>query len=96
MDLWIRSQNKEVLTKVNDIQLDIFIGEKWKIKCNLDTRISEYYLLGIYKSKKRVLEILNEIQNILKDSQYGYKVNGLGKKVDITPNQIIVYEMPKE
>ena len=29
MDLWIRSQNKEVLTKVNDIQLDIFIGEKW-------------------------------------------------------------------
>ncbi len=90
MDLWIRSQDKEKLLKVNDIAIEM------NMIYGYFDKNTEYELLGTYKSKERALEVLDEIQNILKNNQYGYKVDGLGKKVDIIPNQIFVYEMPME
>ena len=99
MDLWIRSQDKMNLVKVNQININ------YKNTCQIIANYipdfigteGEYYeTLGTYRTKERALEILDEIQNILKNNQYGYKVNGLGEKVDIIPNQIFVYEMPEE
>ena len=91
MDLWIRSQDKRMFSKIDYIYLD---------KNDRELLGGNHYMigksLGIYKSKERALEVLDEVQNILKNCQYGYKVNGLGEKVDIIPNQIYVYEMPKE
>jgi hypothetical protein len=54
MDLWIRSQNKEILTKVNNIILkeNIILGND--------------LLLGEYSTKERAMEVLNEINNGLK------------------------------
>ena len=92
MDLWIRSQDKRILQKIDNIFTNANYDDK-RICTICDNDVVE---LGQYKSKERALEVLNEIQNILKNNQYGYKVNGLGKKVDIIPNQIFVYEMPKE
>ncbi len=93
MELWVRSQDKTQLLNATGFYYD-YQQEKHYITCL--TKDNDLYWVGIYKSKERALEVLNEIQNILKNNQYGYKVNGLGEKVDIIPNQIFVYEMPKE
>ena len=66
MDLWIRTQNKKALVKVNEL----FIVEYYK-----DYMITDYpddypnygvtdlgINLGIYKTKQRALEVLDEIQ----------------------------------
>lgn len=88
MDLWIRSQNKETLLKVEKacivevykattsrgtILPSIKPTGKYKIEDGKQT-------LGEYKSKKRALEVLNEIQKILVDCRISRAV----------------YEMPEE
>nr|DAU13579.1 MAG TPA: hypothetical protein [Caudoviricetes sp.] len=60
MDLWIRSQDKEVLTRVVDIWKDaddnvILAQSSFAIK----------KCLGIYKTKERALEVLDEIQKYM-------------------------------
>lgn len=70
MDLWIRSQDKEDLTKVRrgiylepQNSLDLSYGE------TIET--GEYFIMvdgysyGEYKTKERALEVLDEIQNLL-------------------------------
>jgi len=57
MELWIRSQNKKILLKVNELKIEInmiiaFDG-------------NEYQYLGAYKTKERALEVLDEIQNVI-------------------------------
>lgn len=110
MDLWIRSQNKEILMKICDIAID-----KNKIVGYFDKE-TEYETLGIYSSKERALEVLDEIQSIIKGKTI-IKLNNLlrreevdklknivGKDGLITPpayeikrlNQNEVYEMPEE
>ena len=69
MELWIRSQDKMNLVKIN--QISINYANKTQIIANC---LPEYYensgnyyeLLGTYKTKERALEVLDEIQNILK------------------------------
>lgn len=60
MELWIRSQDKEVLTRVVDIWKDADKNEIWS-KSSFATK----NCLGIYKTKERALEVLDEIQTIL-------------------------------
>lgn len=61
MNLWVRSQNKKRLLKVDNLQI---------INCEDDKEYpfyinADYELLGAYKTEKRALEILNNIQNII-------------------------------
>ena len=58
MELWIRSQDKTFLRKVNTIGI-IEGSDFWFISENLITDF------GKYKSKERALEVLDEIQNRL-------------------------------
>ena len=60
MELWIRSQDKEVLTRVVDIWKDADKNEIWS-KSSFATK----NCLGIYETKERALEVLNEIQDEL-------------------------------
>lgn len=60
MDLWIRSQDKTILTKVDNI-------------CIMENRIvfipsrtNGRATLGTFKTDKRALEVLNEIQDKIK------------------------------
>lgn len=81
MELWIRSQDKEVLTRVVDIWKDADKNEIWS-KSSFATK----NCLGIYKTKERAIEILDEIQT---------KINEVANMDD--ENYIkVVYEMPKE
>lgn len=109
MDLWIRSQDRLGNYKSNS-QVIREIGHEDKttefIILN-ENKISE--LLGTYKTKERALEVLDEIQSILKpkliitdtgnpiecsDGGYVY----LNQKTELKYQQIgsYVYEMPKE
>lgn len=70
MDLWIRSQNKEMLIKTKDIcytseymSFDNFVQKikKGHFIMAEDTYIAEY------KTKKQAIKVLNQIQNLLID-----------------------------
>ena len=101
MELWIRSQNKIVLMKVDEI----CYAEVYKNEHTLWYRDIE---LGKYNSKERALEVLDEIQKLLQPQMVLSKV---GKPIAETcdglvytePNEYeikelstYVYEMPKE
>ena len=95
MNLWIRSQDKERLTEVNDLR--IYYGKEedlWAIEDCDD--------LGYYKTKERALEVLDEIQNaisgIINDEEL--EIQGqkkyTGTAILSKKSNNIVYEMPKE
>ena len=86
MDLWIRSQDREKLTKVDGIYYD-YKQEKRHIAVFTN---DNYYWVGTYQTKARALEVLDEIQDILNP-------NGLkGSIINASRINTYVYEMPKE
>lgn len=94
MELWVRSQNKEVLAKVDNLSID-------KDDYSIYTQAQTYQIVfGTYKSKKRALEILDEIQSLLKPKYMAKEINTpiTNRKIDIEvfPYGTIVYEMPEE
>ena len=74
--MWVRSQDKKTLVKV----------DKLIIAYDTDEKIYEihnvYDSLGVYKSKERALEVLDEIQEFIMMSK--------------TTQLTTIYEMPKE
>lgn len=99
MELCIRSQDKTMLVSVDNI-------------CALENRIvfipnraNGRATLGKYKTKKRALEVLDEIQNILNlKDMYKYDRESVLKswenadeeQVKIVRQQMSVYEMPED
>lgn len=63
MELWIRSQNRLQLVKVNYC----YIMEQTDYCCIVGETIDSGPLIGRYKTKERALEVLDEIQNIVVD-----------------------------
>lgn len=97
LELWIRSQDKEKLLKVNDIAIEM------NMIYGYFDKNTEYELLGQYKSKERALEVLDEINEILQlklcttlgtfeEIFKGYTE----KQLRLVLKQMAVYEMPKE
>lgn len=96
MELWIRSQDKRTLLKTNRIDVDDTDIICW----DNDYRCSETYM-GKYKTQKRALEVLDEIQNLMTpkirfNSIISTKKLEKYKSEFIPSNSIIVYEMPKD
>ena len=65
--MWIRSQNKRILSNVDEV-LVTFVDES---KCF----ISGFWgtgsdTLGIYSSREKALKVLNEIQDAIEDTFY--------------------------
>lgn len=81
MDLWIRSQDKRDLVKVKEIHFDIALpnGEVG-IKGYFEDKL--YKMLGYYKKEKRVLEVLDEIEDLM-------------RSLNSSDLKIIIYEMPE-
>ena len=97
MELWIRSADKEILLKTNELE----------IETNMIIAFDEnkYQCLGTYKSKERALEVLNEIQSILNlKNMYKYDRELVWKswenideeQVKTIRQQMSVYNMPKD
>ena len=105
MDLWVRSQDRKNLVKVNAI----FIDDTDMVDKGFVTIYSQNceFELGTYNSKERALEVLDEIQSLIKPkaiiqninneptiSDFLYRPN---EQYTITPlSNVIVYEMPEE
>ena len=87
MELWIRSQDKETLMKVNRID----VQEQNIICYDNDYHCNETYM-GEYKSKERALEVLDEIQ----DELISTSTVPIFNNEKITCGCSRVYEMPKE
>lgn len=95
----MRSQDKELLMKINRIDYDYSLGEH-KILVN-----GYQTLVGKYKTKERALKVLDEIQSILNlKDMYKYDrelvlkswENVDDEQVKIVRQQMSVYEMPEE
>lgn len=88
MDLWIRTQNKTRLLKVDNLGLVLnskFVEEKnnkweagWWI-CQKDDNPSLY--LGVYQTRNRAMEVLDEIQKLLMGDLIIFKNIGTPEEV---------------
>lgn len=93
MELWIRSQDKKKMLKVDNIKWfggELYANDRVRLETIKDGVV---YLLGIYSNGKRALEVFDEIQNaLLVNDRYDYSVPPTLSS--ITAN--LIYEMPKE
>lgn len=96
MNLWIRSQDKEILMKIDNINLglDVDSNEPCRLFTFVDGAVTSF-TLGIYRSKERALEVLNEIELALGCKRTVF--NNTIVFVNVLENvNSMVYEMPKE
>lgn len=95
MDLWIRSQDKSSLVKVDNLYVSVgnyicYYVEKGKEVPNTYYRPSGE--LGRYETHERALEILDEISDELISANY----MPLEENEKITCGSARIYEMPEE
>lgn len=97
--MWIRSQNKECLVKLDD-----YIHYFYDDRENEHGIGSHMVTLGVYESKERALEVLNAIEDVLIARRmidiYGNNsalFKGIsGENIKKTFNTTAVYEMPEK
>lgn len=97
--MWIRSQNKECLVKLDD-----YIHYFYDDRENEHGIGSHMVTLGVYESKERALEVLNAIEDALIARRmidiYGNNsalFKGIsGDNIKKTFNTTAVYEMPEK
>lgn len=107
MNLWIRSQNKEILKLAEylDIYDDSVEEQCWVIEESGTD-------LGKYKSKERAIEVIDEIENILKPKyilnnssikpdgnswvENGIILQKYNTNTSLEESSTYVYEMPNE
>ncbi len=110
MELWIRSQDKTKIAKIDyvcigikDIFSDDDLAQIWG---------NEVIPLGAYKTKERALEVLDEIQKLVKPKiittsydckckdnphdKLSFNVEMNPKKMEIQELSTYVYEMPED
>ena len=75
MDLWIRSQDKECLVKISNIQ---YVYKNYIH--GLGTYYDNLKILGEYKTKERAIEILDEIQYLLETREVSQMVYNMPEK----------------
>jgi hypothetical protein len=106
MELWIRSQDKNSLIKVENIYSDVLPEDGYYKIFNMP----DEDILGKYITKERALEVLDEIQHILNpivdrkilEIEQKDLLNGTNfiqpklKDIEISEFNTYVYEMPKE
>ena len=91
MELWIRSQDKRILQKVDNVYLNANYENK-RI-CTNDSRDYESDL-GEYETEERAIEVLDEIHRLLINLQCLEVAPDVYKI--IKGNLNCVYEMPQE
>lgn len=62
MDLWLRSQDRHQLIKVDSIGLTYDDGKASRIVCYENSRT---WVVARYRTQERAMEVLDEIQNYL-------------------------------
>ena len=84
MELWIRSQSKEKLVKIENVYISNEIRDGRAIMgCNSVFMNQD---LGTYATKGRALEILDNISKCVEKAMFHTEIS----------NEVIFYQMPKE
>ena len=84
MDLWIRSQHKDMLLKINKLAIGI---EPETNYFTVEGGSNDFeYILARYETEERTYEVLNEIQELLTTRICFENYNSFN----------LIYEMPKE
>ena len=96
MDLWVRSQDKSSIVKIDNLYIIVgnyicYYVEKGKEVPNTYYRPSGE--LGRYETKERALEVLDEIQNKINLINLGHD---FGSPMVDLKNPTYIYQMPKE
>lgn len=109
MDLWVRTQDRKILTKITDLEID---EENCIVVYNHNGDVE--ITLGMYQTKERALEVLDEIQSLITPNykelvvNYKNKISDISKLTnivlsekpdgDITIQELsnVVYQMPEE
>lgn len=96
MELWVRSQDKSSIVKVDNLYVSVgnyicYYVEKGKEVPGTYYRPSGE--LGRYETKERALEVLDEIQRLITDLQY---LNYAIKNDEFCSYRPNVYEMPEK
>ena len=86
MDLWIRSQDKEKLLKVDEMHLGL---NKQYVDSNIWVN---NFIVGEYATKERALEVLDEIQS--KIATLNFQNHFIGTDFNIIESNI--YQMPEK
>lgn len=89
MDLWIRSQDREKLCEIKNIRY-MDMSEDYEAETH-SLWNDNLGILGVYKTKDRALEVLDEIQELLEPVH----ITDISKKEGIIGANIL-YEMPEE
>lgn len=87
MDLWIRSQDRETIMKIDRVDID---REKEIWVNGYDVFVAKY------KTKERALEVLDEMQEFIENrdtTKITQDIHGITSEVEIAKR---VYEMPQE
>ena len=87
MDLWIRSQDKKKLVKCESVSIGGYKSHKDEtaLWCG-------QFNCGTYKTEKRALEVLDEIQKLL-EPEITFTCNG---NILSVTEYTKIYEMPKD
>ena len=104
MDLWIRSQDKMMLVKVNQLAM-CKLCDSYDIMVTTD--VHHQFICGTYSTKEKALKVLNEIQNLLidqyivdvdKDCYLGSDafISSKDAEVKVLPKNCVVYRMPQD
>ena len=102
--MWVRTQDKEILMKVDNINLGIDVDTKKPNRLfTFVDGVTTSFTLGKYKSKERALEVLDEIQAYLENNYLA--INDMPQHnnnpwIDYYPRYITrttktVYQMPE-
>ena len=105
MKLWIRNQDRTALLQVKHIWINKIIQNDYNsnLTINGSSKVIGYSIssgntpLGKYKTEERVLQVLDEIQNLLSGKVF-VKKSKTDNELDVKPinRESIVYEMPEK
>ena len=93
MDLWIRSQDKDMLLKTESLLIDDNNNDIYTQDFISDNLVT--YTLGKYKTRERAIEVLDEIQNKIKTLLY-LKPSVLLNLEDIKAGKSYLEELNKQ
>jgi len=101
MDLYVRSQDRMILVKVNELAVSK-VCNNYTIMVTA-TDVQHQFMCGTYSTKEKALKVLDEIQNLLIDRYVVDKECFLGSdvfipskdaEIKILPKTCMVYQIP--
>lgn len=110
MNLWVRSQDRECLLKIDIVMLEeIEENKEYWIYAGHE-KYEPYRVFGVYHTKERALEVLDEIQDLLQlkieykpivqeeyNPAYTYKhFVKVDDNMEIKEFSTFVYQMPED